>query len=80
MGAFMLDKELAAYEAAKPGLLPTECGRYVLVREGQLVATFAAESDAIKAGYQKFGNVPFLVKQVAEVECPINIGSELLAI
>jgi hypothetical protein len=80
MGTFILEKELAAYEAAKPGLLPQELSRFVLIRDGQLVDTFDAESDAITAGYQRFGNVPFLVKQVTEVECPINILSDLLAL
>jgi hypothetical protein len=28
--------------------------------------------DAIADGYRRFGNVPFLVKQVVEVETPIN--------
>ena len=80
MGTFTLEKELAAYEAAKPGLLPQELGRFVLIHEGQVVDTFAAESDAIRAGYRQFGNVPFLVKQITEVECPVNIVSAVAPI
>ncbi len=73
------EKELAVYEAAKPGLVAHELGKFVLIRDGQVVNTFDAELDAIKAGYQKFGNVPFLVKQIVEVECPDNFVSDLLA-
>lgn len=80
MGTSTLEKELAAYEAAKPSLLPQALGKFVLIRDGQLVDTFDAESDAIRAGYQKFGNVPFLVKQVTEVDVPDNFVSDLLAI
>lgn len=77
---FILEKEWAAYEAAKPSLLPQELGKLVLIRDGQVVDTFVAELDAVKAGYEKFGNVPFLVHKVTEVECPHNILSDLLAI
>jgi hypothetical protein len=80
MGTFTLEKELATYEAAKPGLLPQAVGKFVLIRGEQVVDTFDAELDAIKAGYQRFGNVPFLVMQVTEVECPDNYVSDLLAI
>jgi hypothetical protein len=75
----MLEKELATYEAAKPSLLPQALGKFVLIRGEQVVDTFVAELDAIKAGYEKFGNVPFLVTQVTEVECPDNFISDLWA-
>ncbi len=80
MGTFTLEKELAAYEAVKPSLLPHALGKFVLIRGEQVVGTYDAELDAVDAGYQKFGNVPFLVKEVTEVECPINILSDILAI
>ena len=80
MGTFTLEKELAAYEAVKPSLLPHVLGKFVLIRGEQVVGTYDAELDAVNAGYQKFGNVPFLVKEVTEVECPINILSDILAI
>jgi hypothetical protein len=80
MGVSILEKELAAYEAAKPTLLPQSLGKFVLIRDGRVVDTFDAESDAINAGYEKFGNVPFLVKQVTEVDYPADFVSDLLAI
>ena len=44
-----------------------------------------AESDcralnAIAAGYQQFGNVPFLVKQVVQLETPHNFISNRLGV
>jgi hypothetical protein len=36
--------------------------------------------DAIAAGYQQFGNVPFLVKQIVKIETPQNFVSNLLAV
>lgn len=80
METSVLEKEVVAYEAIKPALLPQGLGKFVLIRDGKLIDTFDAESDAIKAGYERFGNVPFLVKQVTEVECPDNFVSDLLAI
>ena len=79
MGTSILEKELAAYEAAKAGLLSQALGKFVLIRGEQVVDTFDAELDAVKAGYQKFGNVPFLVMQVTEVESPDNFISDLWA-
>jgi hypothetical protein len=36
--------------------------------------------DAIAAGYQQFGNVPFLVKQILRIEAPLNFMPSLLAV
>ena len=43
MATSILEKELAAYEAAKPGLLPLALGKFVLIRDGQVVDTYDAE-------------------------------------
>jgi len=36
--------------------------------------------DAITERYRRFGNVPFLVKQIVSVEAPLNFMSTLLGI
>ncbi len=47
---------------------------------GSLVGAFESQADAINVGYQRFGNVPFLVKQVVPVEVPQNYVSNHLGI
>jgi hypothetical protein len=79
MGTFTLEKELATYEAAKPGLLANALGKFVLIRGEQVAGTYDAEMDAINAGYEKFGNVPFFVTQITEVEVPDNFVSDYWA-
>jgi hypothetical protein len=42
-------------------------GRFVLIHGEEVVDFFAAYEDALKAGYQKYGLKPFLVKQINAV-------------
>lgn len=58
-----LEKEIETYRAKLPELLAHE-GKFVLIQGDVVVDFFASYEDAIKAGYQKFGLQPFLVKQV----------------
>lgn len=45
-----------------------------------MVGIYDSKMDAIAQGYQKFGNVPFLVKQILKVETPQNFISNLLGV
>lgn len=76
----VLATELATYAAHKNELLANARGKYALVRGEEVVGTFDTEGDALNAGYQKFGNVPFLVKEIVEVEQAANFVSNLIAI
>jgi hypothetical protein len=76
----MLEKEFAKYEAEKPNLLATNEGKFVLIRGDEIVGCFDSFAEGVKAGYAKFGNTPFLVKQVEAVDSPANFVSNLLAI
>ena len=75
-----LDTELKAYEQNRDHLLGTAEGKFVLIHNDQVVGVYDSKMDAINAGYQQFGNVPFLVKQIVKVETPHNFISNLLGI
>jgi hypothetical protein len=61
----LLATELAAYQRELPRLLAEgEEGRWVLVQGDELVSVWDTFSDAIQAGYDRFGQTPFLVQQV----------------
>ena len=43
-----------------------------------VVGVFESQKDAIKVGYEKFGNEPFLVKEVLEVEPELDFTANIL--
>jgi hypothetical protein len=80
MGSVVLEKELEKYQAEKERLLSTAEGKFVLIQGDEVIDIFDSFTDAAKVGYGRFGNVPFLIKQVAAVESPANFVSNLLAV
>ena len=75
----LLKKELETYKKQKPELLGKYKGKFALIKNNDIVDVFETESDAIRQGHKKFGNVPFLVKQILEVEIAKNFTSNVLA-
>lgn len=76
----ILDAELKTYEENRDQLLGTAEGKFVLIQNSQVVGIYDSKMDAIAMGYQQFGNVPFLVKQIVKVEAPQNFTSNLLGV
>ena len=74
------EAELKAYEQHKNELLATARGKFVLIRGTEVLGVYDSKMDAIAQGYKQFGNVPFLVKQIVEVETPQNFISPHLGI
>lgn len=74
-----LATELATYAAHKDALLSICAGRWVLIKDSQVVASFDTQNDAVEAGYRQFGNVPFLTKQVLVIESPARFSRDLWA-
>lgn len=62
-----LERELATYQAHLIDLVADE-GKFVVVRGEEIFGPFASYEDALGAGYERFGPVEFLVKQVWRVE------------
>ncbi len=62
-----LKTELETYEANKQALLGKE-GKYVLIHGTELSEPWDTYEDALKAGYEKYGIEPFLVKQIQGTE------------
>ncbi len=72
-----LERELAVYNEHLMDLLANE-GKYVVVHGEAIEGPFDSYEDALQAGYEKFGVVAFLVKQISRVE-PIQYFSRDLA-
>ena len=69
----VLGKELETYRRELPGLLadPEKTGKYVLIRGDVVAGVFPTQNEAIEAGYDTFGLVPFLAKHIVEKEEPL---------
>ena len=78
--ASVLATELETFEAHKVALLAEAKGKFALVHGHEVVGSYDTEGDAIAQGYRQFGNVPFLVKEIVEVERPASFVSNLLAL
>lgn len=74
----VLEKELRTFESHREGLKARAMGKFALVSGGELVDVFETENDAIAQGYKRYGNVPFLVKQIVEVDAPLDFTAKLL--
>ena len=78
MGLTLLRNELNTYDKQKNELIGKSKGKFVLIKDNQIIDVFETKNDAIRQGYERLGNVPFLVKQILEVETPQNFTSNLL--
>ena len=77
-----LEKERQTYKAHISKLLEDggNIGKFVLIKDDQLIDVFDTNLDAIKQGYKDFGNVPFLVKEITLVEPTAHFSSNLLEV
>ena len=62
-----LELEIQTYNAKLPELV-ANVGKYVLIHGSDIIDTFDAYADALKAGYTAFGDTPFMVKKIAPAE------------
>lgn len=64
----MLDLEIRTFEARRSELLGRAAEKFVLIKGDQVLGIFESQADALNDGYGRFGNQPFLVKQVLDVD------------
>ena len=74
-GAAELESELQYFEAHRAELVESARGKYALIKGDQLGGIYVDRNEAIRAGYEQFGNEPFLVKEILEVDIPLNFTS-----
>lgn len=74
----LLDEEFQTFEKHKSDLLSDNVGRFVLIKGDQIIDVFDTQLDAVRQGYKRFGNVPFLAKKIVDVEDTIHFSYGLL--
>lgn len=70
-----LEHELRYFEEHRLNLLSQAAGKYALIKGTELVGTFASETEAVGAGFRRFGNEPFLVKHIVEADIPLPFAT-----
>lgn len=70
--------ELTTYQEHRERLLATAEGKFALIYGTEVIGEYDTKMDAIRQGYRQLGDVPFLVKQVLEIETPLQYVSSLL--
>ena len=75
-----LEEELKTYEENKGDLVKKANGKYVLIKGNAIIDILESEKDALRIGIERFGNAPFLVKKIEEVEQTQNYTSNLIKI
>ncbi len=73
-----LERELRYFEQHRSELLGHARAKYALIKDDSLIDVFDSQADAIRRGYQEFGNQPFLVKLIVDVELPLEFSSHTL--
>lgn len=76
----MLDIERKFFDSHREDLIKTYPGRFVVIKEEQLLGAFDTIQDALGAGAREFGIVPFLVRRTDETPSEISIPALTLGI
>jgi len=62
----LLQTELEYFQKHKQEYLKLYKGQFVLIKGENFAGAFTTDAEAYKAGLEKFGNQPFLIKQVLD--------------
>ncbi len=76
----MLKKERKYFEAHRAEWLKQNPGKFVLVKNEELVGIFNTQQEALIEGARRFGTESFLVRQVEESEQVVYIPALTLGI
>ncbi len=80
INANTLKKEVQTFKAHKKEFLSKSKGKYVLIKNSEIIGFFDNAENAYREGLKKFGNVPFLIRQIAEKEPVVYIPALTLGI
>lgn len=76
----VLERELEYFDSIKAELLQRYEGKYALIVGAELLGVFDHPEEAYKAGIEKRGNVPMLIKQVLKQDAPARVPAMTLGL
>ena len=69
-----LDTQLSTFARRQPELLQAgHRGKWVLIYGDSVAGVYESRHQGLRRGYQQFGNVPFLVREVREASTPLAV-------
>jgi hypothetical protein len=71
-----LEKEIETYRRKLPELLAQK-GKYVVIHHDEVVGIFDGFDDALRAGYERFPDEAFLVRQISDTERILSTSRSL---
>ncbi|HEY9123258.1 MAG TPA: hypothetical protein PK252_02685 [Bacteroidales bacterium] len=74
----MFEKELEIFKKIKADLLSQYSGGFVVIKGDEVLGVWQSRLDALKSGIDKYGDVPFLVKNINESDIVINFSRNLI--
>lgn len=76
----ILQKELNYFNEHRRKWLETYENQFALIKDENLIGTYTTEAEAYKAGLEKIGNQPFLIKQVVKEDKEISYPALALGV
>lgn len=74
----MFENEINIYHNKKLELQSLNpAGGFVVIKDQSVLGVWDSRSDALKAGYETYGNVSFLVKDINESDMVTNFSRNL---
>ena len=74
----MLEQEIKIFEDNKAKLKEDyPSGGFVVIKGEKILGVWNDRQDALKAGIEEYGNVPFLVRDILENDNVINFSRDL---
>lgn len=74
----MLEKELEVFNDVRNNLIAENpSGGYVVIKGDEVLGVWLSRVDALKQGIEKYGNVPFLVKNISIDNTIVNFTRNL---
>ena len=70
-----LQTELEYFQKHKQEYQKLYKGQFVLIKGEQFAGAFTTEAEAYRVGLEKFGNQPFLIKQVLDDDGTVSYPS-----
>ena len=76
--AAALDREFQTFQENKPNLVKNHNGKFVLIRDDEIIGIFENELDAVKQGNERFKDSHFLVNEITDEKFRIRFMPSLV--
>lgn len=69
-----LDENILAYEKEQTELEKTHMGKWIMFHNGKMIAAFDSFEAALSEGEKRFGDNPFLIREVGSRPVPVPMS------